>query len=232
MYNVNSSCTGPHAIKSINMNPKRERILSNEHRNQELQIWIQRKLRADSKWLDIGAFLLLLLLALPVASADLRLNCQAPLESDSCLGSTITVYANNSGIEANRISLNLTLPEGFAYNQGSALITSPSGGSFPQEPAIYGPYLNWTNTAWSLKDGQSLKIQFDLTPLCNAPSGRRIAVNGKSSSGTIETSYSPSILIKPRPVEDNQRAECDRSQQGRPGDLDGKDRQPGDWRCL
>lgn len=194
MYNVNSSCRDIEAIKSINMNPGRERILSNEHKNQELQIWIQRNLGPIRNGL-ISILLLFLLLALPVASADLRLNCQAPLESDSCLSSTITVYANNSGTQANRISLNLTLPEGFAYNQGSALITPPSGGPSAQEPVIYGSCLNWTNTAWSLKNGQSLKIQFDLTFLCNAPSGRRIAVNGKSSSGTAETTYSPSILI-------------------------------------
>lgn len=195
MHNVNFGCPGPQAVKSINTNPGRERISSNDQRNQERQIWIHKELEPIRNGLISVLFLLLLLLALPLASADIKLSCQAPLESDSCHGSTITVYANNSGTEANRISLNLTLPEGFAYNQGSALITPPSGGTFPQEPAIYGTYLNWTNTAWSLKDGQSLKIQFDLTPLCNAPSGRRIAVNGKSSSGIIETSYSPSILI-------------------------------------
>lgn len=195
MHNVNFGCLGPQAIKSINMNPERERISSNDHRNQERQIWIHRELRPIRNGLVSVLFILLLLLGIPLASADLKLSCQAPLESDSCHGSTITVYANNSGIETNRISLNLTLPEGFTYNQGSALITPPSGGTFPQEPAIYGTYLNWTSPTWSLKDGQSLRIQFDLTPLCNAPSGRRIAVNGKSSSGTAQTSYSPSILI-------------------------------------
>ena len=195
MHDINPSCSSLDSLKSTDTNPGRMEILSNEHKNPELQIWIHRELEPIRNGLISVLFLLLLLLALPLASADIKLSCQAPLESDSCHGSTITVYANNSGTEANRISLNLTLPEGFAYNQGSALITPPSGGTFPQEPAIYGTYLNWTNPTWSLKDGQSLRIQFDLTPLCNAPSGRRIAVNGKSSSGTAQTSYSPSILI-------------------------------------
>ncbi len=195
MQSIDSNRPAIEAIKSADMLPGWERELRDEHKTQKLSTWIFRKLVPIRCGFRSLLFLLLVLLALPPASADLKLNCQAPLEWDICQAGTITIYANNSGIEANRISLNLTLPEGFAYNQGSARITPPSGSPSIAEPIIFGRYLNWTNTAWSLKDGQSLRIQFDLTPQCSAPSGRRITVNGKSSSGTAPASYSPSILI-------------------------------------
>jgi len=195
LQSVNSNSSAFEAVKPAVMHQGREGELRDEHRSPERQTGVCRKPASIRYGLRSLLLLLLVLLSPPLASADLKLNCQSPLELDICQAGTITVYANNSGIEASRISLNVTLPEGFAYEQGSARIAPPSGSPYPQESVILGRYLNWTNPTWSLKDGQSLRIQFDLVPQCSAPSGRRIAVNGRSSSGAAEVRYSPSILI-------------------------------------
>ena len=139
---------------------------------------------------------LVLLLAIPNAMAALQLNALAPSEANICEGTTFLVYANNTGTLANKISLNVTMPDGFAYNPGSTHIAFPVGNHSVQEPVVvFGHYLNWTNSSWVLGNSQSLKIQFNLTAGCGAPSGKRLVVNGKSSTGTATTFNSLSILI-------------------------------------
>ena len=136
----------------------------------------------------------LLLLAIPGVLAALQLNALAPSEADICDGTTFLVYANNTGVQARNTSLNITMPDGFAYNPGSCHIAFP-GNLSSQEPLVSGQYLNWTNSSWVLGDGQSLMIQFRLTAACGAPSGNHLVVNGKSSSGPATTFNSPSILV-------------------------------------
>ena len=139
---------------------------------------------------------LVLLLAIPNVMASLQLNALTPSEADICENTTFQVYANSSGNMANNISLNVTMPGGFAYNPGSTHIAFPVGNHSLQEPAIvFGHYLNWTNSSWALGNGQSLKIQFNLTAGCGAPSGKRLVVNGRSSNGPATTFNSFSILI-------------------------------------
>ena len=126
--------------------------------------------------------------------AALQLNALAPSAADICDSTTFLVYANNTGTPASRISLNITMPDGFAYSPRSTHIAFPGNLSL-QEPAVFGQYLNWTNSSWVLGDGQSLKIQFRLTAGCGAPSGKHLVVNGKSSNGPATTFNSPSILV-------------------------------------
>lgn len=140
------------------------------------------------------ALFLLLLLAIPGVMAALQLNALPPSEADICDRATFLVYANNTGIQARNTSLNITMPDGFAYNPGSTEIVFPGNLSL-QEPAVSGQYLNWTNSSWVLEDGQYLKIQFKLTAGCGAPSGKNLVVNGRSSNGPAATFNSPSILV-------------------------------------
>jgi uncharacterized repeat protein (TIGR01451 family) len=139
--------------------------------------------------------LLIFLLAIPGVVGTLHLSALAPSEADVCANATFAVYANSTESPDSKISLNITMPEGFAYNSGSARISYPVGNFSAQEPVIFGHYLNWTNSSWILASGQFLKIQFKLTAGCGAPSGKRLAVNGKSSSGPATPFYSTSIIV-------------------------------------
>ncbi len=145
--------------------------------------------------IKIVSLLFILMLAIPGAMAALTLNAATPSEVDICNSLQFVAYANNTNPSAGNISINVTIPQGFAYQVGSTLITYPISNISVEEPVIFGQYLNWTNSSWILGNGGSLKICFNLTAGCGAPSGERLTVKA-SYSGGVPTPYSsPSILV-------------------------------------
>lgn len=150
-------------------------------------------LRASSRSVSHIFLVLLLLASIPSASAALGINTLTPSETDICNPAKFVVYVNNTGSSASMIAVNVTMPDGFSYNPGSTCITSPSGSS-QQDPAIMGLHINWTNSSWVLGNNQLLKIEFNLTAGCSAPSGKRLKVDVKYSGGSV-SHESLSIIV-------------------------------------
>jgi uncharacterized repeat protein (TIGR01451 family) len=143
----------------------------------------------------IISMLMVLALALPGAMAALTLNAATPDEVDICNPTKFIVYANNTGSIASKIAINVTLPAGFTYDPGSVHISFPDTNQSTQSPVIFQQFLNWTNTSWILGNNQFLKIEFNLTAGCGAPSGKLLTVQARYS-GSVPTPYiSPSILV-------------------------------------
>jgi uncharacterized repeat protein (TIGR01451 family) len=141
-------------------------------------------LRASVKSFQQILLVLLLLASIPSASAALGINALAPSEADVCYPARFVVYVNNTGSTASSIGVNVTMPDGFSYDPGSTHITSPSGVS-QQDPVVWGQHLNWTSSAWILGNNQFLKIEFNLTAGCSAPSGKRLKVDVKYNGGSV-----------------------------------------------
>ncbi|MBN1235712.1 MAG: hypothetical protein JW999_06640, partial [Methanotrichaceae archaeon] len=143
-----------------------------------------------------AVFLLFVLIsAIPGAMGVLTLNAATPSEVDICNSSQFAVYANNTDPLAGNIAINVTIPEGFAYQAGSTRISYPINNISVEEPIISGQYLNWTNSTWLLGNGDSLKIQFNLKAGCAAPSGKRLLVFALYSGVSARPFSSPSIMV-------------------------------------
>jgi uncharacterized repeat protein (TIGR01451 family) len=144
----------------------------------------------------IISMVMVLALALPGAMATLTLNAATPDEVDICNPTKFIVYANNTGSIASKIAINVTMPTGFTYDPGSVHISFPVSNQSTQAPVIFQQFLNWTNTSWILGNNQFLKIEFNLTAGCGAPSGKLLTVQARYSGGVPPTPYSsPSILV-------------------------------------
>ena len=137
---------------------------------------------------------MILIFALPVAMAALTLNAATPSEVNICNPAKFIVYANNTGSTASNLAINVTLPAGFTYDPGSVHISFPVSNQSTQAPVIFQQFLNWTNTSWILGNNQFLKIEFNLTAGCGAPSGRRLTVKAGYSSG-VPTPFSSSAIV-------------------------------------
>ncbi len=146
------------------------------------------------KNLRIIALAMILALAIPGAMAALTLNAVTPAEVDICNPEKFIVYANNTGSTASNIAINVTMPAGFTYDPRSVHITFPVSNQSTQAPVIFQQFLNWTNTSWILGNNQILKIEFNLTASCEAPSGRRLAVKAGYSGG-VPTPFSSSAIV-------------------------------------
>ena len=142
----------------------------------------------------IISLLMVLALTLPGAMAALTLNAATPSEVNICDPGKFIVYANNTGSTASNLAINVTLPAGFTYDPGSVHISFPDSNQSTQAPVIFQQFLNWTNTSWILGNNQFLKIEFNLTAGCGAPSGRRLSVRADYRGG-VPTPYSSLAVV-------------------------------------
>lgn len=180
LNDFNSGFFGLEAITSTDTNPGKKIVLKNEHKNPVLRIWRFNKLAPIRNNLRSALLLLLLLLSISSASAELKINCHAPQESDSCISSSITVYANNSGTQANKISLNIILGDGF-------IDIDPANGTL-----VYNqPRPNWTSitrTGQTVPLGRnawSTTISARSTEACGRAHINNVTVAGYCPSGCI-----------------------------------------------
>ena len=82
------------------------------------------------------------------AFAALSGSVIAPASVNICESTGFVVYINNTGTTPeNDILLNVTIPSGFSYDDGTTVITFPNGSS-NQDPQIKGggAYLEWNLT--------------------------------------------------------------------------------------
>jgi uncharacterized repeat protein (TIGR01451 family) len=140
--------------------------------------------------------LMLSLQALPCALGDVTLDAIAPSEAEVCNSSTVyVVWANVTTSPANSIEIDVKIPIDFSYEANSAYYTiNPPGLRTQQNPTENGQWLNWTSIA-SLAVDDALKIEFNLTPLCNAPSGDCITAYAEYDGGSAGPEDSASILV-------------------------------------
>ncbi|MDF0589564.1 isopeptide-forming domain-containing fimbrial protein, partial [Methanotrichaceae archaeon Mx] len=93
-------------------------------------------------------FLLLFFGSIGGASAALDGNVIAPVSVNVCESTGYVIYINNTGTTPeNDIFLNVTIPPGFKYDDGTTVITFPDCSSY-QDPEIKGDgrYLEWNLT--------------------------------------------------------------------------------------
>jgi len=159
-----------------------------------LALMVNTILKNKIKKFRIISLAMVLALALPGAMAALTLNAATPAQVDICNPGKFIVYANNTGSAASNISINVTMPTGFTYDPGSVNITFPVFNNSTQAPVIFHQFLNWTNTSWTLDNNQILKIEFNLTAGCGAPSGNQLIVNAGYSGG-VPTPFSSLAII-------------------------------------
>ena len=171
-------------------------LLLTKYSNSNKQILSRQKINILLiKSLKFVSLFLILLLAIPNVMATLQLNAITPSETDICNPGKFIVYANNTGSTASNMAINVTMPAGFTYDPGSVHITFPVSNQSTQAPVIFQQFLNWTNTSWVLGNNQILKIEFNLTAGCGAPSGRRLTVKAGYSGGVPTPFSSPAIVV-------------------------------------
>jgi uncharacterized repeat protein (TIGR01451 family) len=147
--------------------------------------------------ISCALLLMLFLQAVPGVLGAVTLNAIAPSEAEVCNNSTVyVVWANVTASVANNIEIDVKIPVDFSYDANSGYYTIiPPGTRTQKDPSESGQWLNWSGMG-NLAAGDKLKIEFNLTPLCDAPSGDLITAYAKYDGGSAGPKDSSTILVK------------------------------------
>jgi uncharacterized repeat protein (TIGR01451 family) len=149
------------------------------------------------------AFLLMLSLqAVPGALGYVSLNVIAPSDAEVCNNSTsYVVWANVTSSPADATEIDVKMPVGFIYKANSAYFTiNPPGPRTQTNPNQTGQWLNWTTYTPNLAVNDKLKLEFNLTPLCDAPSGNVITTYAEGSVKFVPKEPDLIYEITPDPI--------------------------------
>jgi len=142
---------------------------------------------------------LLLFTWLPTTEAqphELSPEIDVPEAVNVCEPATYVVYVSNTGSQPlHNITANVTMPPGFAYVDGSAVVNY-SGAETAQTPDIQIRNLSWNLTAIvnPLPVNDTVSIRFNLTAQC--PAGSTVHLSAEASSDeTTAAVTSPDIPV-------------------------------------
>jgi uncharacterized repeat protein (TIGR01451 family) len=152
-------------------------------------------LSCKKKLIPFALLLMLCLQAIPGALGAVTLHAIAPSEAEVCNSTKYVVWANNTEPSANNTEIDVKIPVDFSYDANTAYYTINGVGPTQREPSQSGQWLNWSGMGDLTVDHQ-LKLEFNLTALCDAPSGDLITAYAIYDDGAAGPQDSGSILVK------------------------------------